>query len=103
MKQIEDRFNKNYHYPWVFLNDEPFTEEFIEFTTKRASGKTEYGLIAEEQWSVPDHIDGQKLSQTLKYMTEKDVIYGDSIPYRHMCRYNSGFFWRHELLMKYNW
>lgn len=28
MKQLEDRFNKNYNYPWVFLNDEPFTEEF---------------------------------------------------------------------------
>ena len=28
MKQLEDRFNRNYNYPWVFLNDEPFTEEF---------------------------------------------------------------------------
>lgn len=28
MKQLEDRFNKKFNYPWVFLNDEPFTEEF---------------------------------------------------------------------------
>ena len=26
--QMEDRFNKRYHYPWVFLNDVPFTDEF---------------------------------------------------------------------------
>lgn len=28
VRQLEDRFNRIYHYPWVFLNDEPFTEEF---------------------------------------------------------------------------
>jgi Glycolipid 2-alpha-mannosyltransferase len=29
VRQMEDRFNRNYNYPWVFLNDEPFTDEFI--------------------------------------------------------------------------
>lgn len=28
MKQMEDRFNKEFNYPWTFLNDEPFTDEF---------------------------------------------------------------------------
>ena len=28
--QLEDRFNKKYNYPWVFLNDEPFDERFIQ-------------------------------------------------------------------------
>jgi alpha 1,2-mannosyltransferase len=28
MKQMEDRFNKEFGYPWTFLNDEPFTDEF---------------------------------------------------------------------------
>ncbi|ANB11433.1 mannosyltransferase KTR2 [Sugiyamaella lignohabitans] len=27
IRQIEDRFNRNYRYPWVFLNDDDFTEE----------------------------------------------------------------------------
>ena len=29
MKQAEDRFNKEFRYPWVFLNEEPFDENFI--------------------------------------------------------------------------
>ena len=29
MRQLEDRFNGEYGYPWVFLNDEPFSEDFI--------------------------------------------------------------------------
>lgn len=28
MKQMEDRFNKKFNYPWIFLNEQPFTEEF---------------------------------------------------------------------------
>lgn len=30
IKQLEDRFNHKYNYPWVFLNDEPFNERFIQ-------------------------------------------------------------------------
>ena len=26
--QLEERFNKRFGYPWVFLNDEPFSDEF---------------------------------------------------------------------------
>lgn len=28
MKQMEDRFNKKFHYPYVFLNEEPFNDGF---------------------------------------------------------------------------
>ena len=28
VRQLEENFNRRYHYPWVFLNDEPFSEEF---------------------------------------------------------------------------
>jgi hypothetical protein len=28
MKQMEDRFNKRFRYPYVFLNEEPFSDQF---------------------------------------------------------------------------
>ena len=28
VRQMEDRFNKKYKYPWVLLNEEPFTNNF---------------------------------------------------------------------------
>lgn len=31
MKQIEDRFNRKFNYPYVLLNDEPFTEDFQKY------------------------------------------------------------------------
>lgn len=27
MRDIEDRFNHKFRYPWTFMNDQPFTDE----------------------------------------------------------------------------
>lgn len=73
IKQIEDRFNRNYAYDWVFLNDEEFSEEFKRETTRLVSGTTHYGLIPKEQWSFPEWIDTQKAAETRERMRqEKD-------------------------------
>lgn len=31
VRSMEDRFNRKYKYPWVILNEEPFTAEFIQY------------------------------------------------------------------------
>lgn len=28
VRELEDRFNHKYNYPWTFLNEEPFSEDF---------------------------------------------------------------------------
>ena len=28
IRELEDRFNHKYHYPWVFLNEVEFTDDF---------------------------------------------------------------------------
>lgn len=28
VRELEDRFNRRYGYPWTFLNEEPFSDEF---------------------------------------------------------------------------
>ncbi|CAG8578463.1 2464_t:CDS:2 [Cetraspora pellucida] len=101
MRQLEDRFNRHYNYPYVFLNDVPFTEEFKKFTSALTNAKTEYGLIPEKHWSIPSHIDKKLVEQNLEKM-RNEILYGGSLPYRHMCRFESGFFFRHELLDKYD-
>jgi len=83
MRQIEDRFNHQYHYPWVFLNDEPFTQEFRLLTSGMASGDVEYGLIDnKKEWSTPEWIDTKKAQEAMEDMVNKDVIYGGSVSYR---------------------
>lgn len=103
IRELEDRFNRYYKYPWVFLNDEEFTEEFRILTSGMVSGKVEYGLVPTEHWSLPSHIDPHKFEKCLEKMEDDGVIYGGSKSYRHMCRFNSGFFFRHPLMLKYDW
>ncbi|AJT73475.1 AIC_G0049820.mRNA.1.CDS.1 [Saccharomyces cerevisiae] len=103
IKSVEDRFNSKFNYDWVFLNDEEFTDEFKNVTSALVSGTTKYGVIPKEHWSFPDWIDEEKAAQVRKEMGEKRIIYGDSISYRHMCRFESGFFYRHPLMDDYDW
>ncbi|BDD55358.1 alpha 1,2-mannosyltransferase 2.4.1 [Monascus purpureus] len=103
IRQVEDRFNRNYHYDWVFLNDQPFNDDFKKLTTALVSGKTHYGVIPKEHWSYPSWIDKNKAKKVREEMGEKKIIYGDSESYRHMCRYESGFFFRHPLMLNYEY
>lgn len=103
IKNVEDRFNRHFHYDWVFLNDEPFTQEFITTTTAMTSGKTKYGLIPREHWSYPEWIDQEKARLTREEMKKQKIIYGFSEPYRHMCRFESGFFYRQKVLDEYEY
>ncbi|OJJ50818.1 hypothetical protein ASPZODRAFT_11665 [Penicilliopsis zonata CBS 506.65] len=103
IRQVEDRFNREYHYDWVFLNDKPFNDEFKKITTALVSGKTYYGLIPEEHWSYPEWIDQDKAKKVREEMGRRKIIYGDSESYRHMCRYESGFFFRHPLMLNYEY
>ncbi|KAK4100789.1 glycosyltransferase family 15 protein [Parathielavia hyrcaniae] len=103
IRQVEDRFNRRYNYDWVFLNDKPFDDNFKNVTTSLCSGKTHYGLIPEEHWSFPEWIDKDKAAKVREDMKERKIIYGDSISYRHMCRFESGFFFRQPLMMNYEY
>ncbi|KAK6457165.1 mannosyltransferase [Scheffersomyces xylosifermentans] len=103
MRSLEDRFNRNYRYPWVFLNDVPFTEEFKEQTTLMASGETFYELIPAPDWDMPEFIDNDKFEKSIEEAIKKEVIYGFSKSYRNMCHFNSGYFYKQERLLNYDW
>lgn len=103
MKQMEDRFNKKFQYPYVLLNEKPFEEKFKKRVSEITDAKVEFGLIPNDHWFQPDWIDEEKASQERKKMAENKVIYGGSLPYRNMCRYNSGFFYRHPLVQQYRY
>ena len=103
IRQVEDRFNRRYNYDWVFLNDADFDDTFKSVTTALTSGHAKYGKIGTEHWGFPDFIDQDKAQKVREDMHERKIIYGDSVSYRHMCRYESGFFFRHPLMLDYEW
>ncbi|KAH7926325.1 glycosyltransferase family 15 protein [Leucogyrophana mollusca] len=103
MKQIEDRFNRKFKYPYVFLNEQPFTQEFKNYITALTDAPVEFGLIPHDDWYQPSWINETRATEAREAMVQNSVIYGGSVPYRNMCRFNSGFFYRQELLQKYRY
>ncbi|KAJ6617031.1 glycosyltransferase family 15 protein [Mycena sp. CBHHK59/15] len=103
VSQLENKFNHKFGYPYVFLNEEPFTDEFKRTVKQLTDADIQFGLIPHDHWYQPASIDEAKAAASRKNMEENHVIYGGAVPYRNMCRFNSGFFYRHELLKPYRY
>ncbi|KAG1782534.1 glycosyltransferase family 15 protein [Suillus placidus] len=103
VEQLEARFNRKFNYPWVFLNDEPFSTDFKRRVSVLTDANVSFGLIPREDWIQPDWIDEGRAQEGRNNLVRQGVIYGGNVSYRNMCRFNSGFFFRHELLTPYKW
>ena len=94
VKQMEDRFNKKFQYPYVFLNDVQFEEKFKTWVNasyyyyridrwpcfRRVSELTDatvqFGLIPPDHWHQPKWIDESKATAERDKMVANNVIYG---------------------------
>jgi alpha 1,2-mannosyltransferase len=59
-------------------------------------------LIPKAYWSFPKWVNEDKARRLMKDMEQKNILYGGSLSYRHMCRFNSGFFYRLDVMKKYD-
>lgn len=100
---FERRFNEKYNYPYVFLNDIDFISEFKDEMRRLSNSEMMFGTIPKEHWGYPPWVDPQKAYLARKDMENRKIIYGGSESYRHMCRFNSGFFYRHPLLANFEY
>ncbi|KAF9201682.1 alpha 1,2-mannosyltransferase 2.4.1 [Haplosporangium sp. Z 27] len=62
-----------------------------------------FGVVPREHWSYPAHINQTQAALNRKDMEARNVAYADSESYRHMCRYESGFIFHHELVQEYDY
>lgn len=100
LRNFEDRFNRRFKYPYVFINDKAFSKGFKSYIRSIVSAPVEFGIIPKTMWGYPSWIDLDKAADTREKM--KNIIYGSSESYRHMCRFFSGFATRHPLIAKYD-
>lgn len=103
LHDFEDTFNKKYGYPYVFLNNDDFTEEFKTAISHVISTKAEYGKVEGDAWGMPSWIDEVKATAAMQDLKNRNVIYGGDLSYHNMCRFFSGFFYKHELVKKYEY
>ncbi|KAF9163011.1 alpha 1,2-mannosyltransferase 2.4.1 [Actinomortierella ambigua] len=105
MRMLEYSFNQRYSYPYIFLNNKPFTDHFMTHIRGMTKADVRFGLIPNEHWSYPDFVNQTLAAANRRQMEANKVPYGESESYRHMCRYESGFIYRHPLVqsLDYYW
>ncbi|KAF2213016.1 glycosyltransferase family 15 protein [Cercospora zeae-maydis SCOH1-5] len=103
LKSVERHFNRWFHYPYVFLNDGEFNSTFKEAVTNYTSSPVEFGQIGPEHWGFPNWTDANVAKEGIRKQGDQAIMYGGMESYHHMCRFYSGFFYKHELLQKYDW
>ena len=103
IKSVERHFNRWFHYPYVFLNDGDFNTTFKETVLNYTSSTVEFGKIGPEHWGFPDWVDKSTAQEGIAQQGDQAIMYGGMESYHHMCRFYSGFFYKHELLQKYEW
>ncbi|GAA5882615.1 hypothetical protein JCM16303_002073 [Sporobolomyces ruberrimus] len=103
MRSIEMRGNRRWGYPWVFMNDEPFDQEFMDGVKSITRSEVHFHVIPKEHWSYPEWINQTYAAEERQKMVDENVIYGGSESYRHMCRFNSGFFFQQTILDQFDW
>lgn len=100
---VERHFNRWYHYPIVFLNDEAWTEEFMAAMKKAVSGEARFEVIPQDEWTFPAWMDKDAARQSIKRQGERGILYAGMETYHHMCRFYSGKFYTLEALAEYKW
>ncbi|KAH3663761.1 hypothetical protein OGAPHI_005163 [Ogataea philodendri] len=105
IKQIEKKFNSKFHYPYVFLNEKPFTDKFMSGIKAVVSGTAYFEHIDAADWEQPDWIDVKKQNQDMRQLDSENVGYAKQVSYHNMCRYYSLGFYNHPRLrqFKYYW
>lgn len=103
LKSIERHFNRWWHYPYVFLNDGDFDQVFMDTVKNYTSSPVEFGKIDRSMWGFPDWVDHEVAREGIRKQGDAAIMYGGMESYHHMCRFYSGFFYKHPLLMKYEW
>ncbi|GAK63672.1 glycosyltransferase family 15 protein [Moesziomyces antarcticus] len=105
LQHLESTFNDRPHhrYPYVFLNDKPFSDNFKLRITRAVSSSVEFGQVPPEMWDIPPEIDMVRARKAWDRAASRGMPYGGSQSYRQMCRFQSGYFFRHPLVLKYKY
>lgn len=89
LTSFESQFNHRYHYPVVFLNNEPWTDEFKQGVSAIVSGQVFFDTISPDMWGYPDHVDQETARAHIKDQGDRGIIHAGQESYHHMCRFYS--------------
>ncbi|KAM0747060.1 nucleotide-diphospho-sugar transferase [Meredithblackwellia eburnea MCA 4105] len=98
LKNIEDSFNERLGYPYQLLTDGQLpNKQVMRKVDAITKGKASWWLMDDTQgWGKPSWVPKADVEDSIKEI-------GFNEGYRNMCRFYSGFFWRHPAVAKFDY
>lgn len=105
LNSIQEHFNQWYNYPFTFLNNEEFTQEFKKAVRIAvAPAEASFGTLAPGQWELPHgNYSEAEAREALDSQGDRGILYGSNAAYHKMCRFFSGAFYKHPLVQRHQW
>lgn len=103
IKQLENSFNSKFNYPYTFINDQPFTNKFMEKMKALTSAEIHFTQVPPEMWDKPDTIDLELEQKGQKKLVAENVAYAQKASYHNMCRFYSKSFYKVPELLNYKY
>ncbi|CAO3643195.1 unnamed protein product [Cunninghamella blakesleeana] len=106
IRELQDKFNHNHHYPYIIFTNEPLSNKFKEAVATLTKNNAVFEILDKRTYGeYPSFIDKEKVQHARKEMSEKNIIYGDSEDYRFQARFFSGLIFSHPALedIDYYW
>ncbi|SCV05380.1 LANO_0H06216g1_1 [Lachancea nothofagi CBS 11611] len=101
---IERHFNQWYQYPYVFINDESFTDEFVRQVKAATRAEIRFGVLSDLEWEFPPDVREKLVfKESIENQGDRGIMYGSLESYHKMCRFYSGAFYKHPLVAQYEW
>lgn len=90
LEMVETRFNRFFHYPIMFVNDEKWEPEVMAALNSSVSGDAIFEQIPVDKWGYPKGMDVKAAEKAMEDQGRGGVKYGGTVSYHHMCRFFSG-------------
>lgn len=94
VRSIERHFNQWFNYPYVFLNNERWSEEFMTIMNATVSGEAKFEYVPSDAWTFPDFIDKEtalaSIAEQGNHGQWSKASKAGMESYHHMCRFFSG-------------
>jgi hypothetical protein len=113
LASFEPYFNSKYNYPYVLINETPFSEEFkaailstvLSYRSMdNSKPRIIYSVIPPKDWDYPDFISRARARDNLEKSKKSWTIsYGGLKSYRFMIRYFSGPFFHNPDLAEFDY
>ncbi|KAI9476446.1 MAG: nucleotide-diphospho-sugar transferase [Benjaminiella poitrasii] len=105
IRNLEDQFNKNYHYPYIIFSNEELDEQYRELASSLVGpfGSMRFEIVDKELYGYEAHTDLKKAAQAR--IDLNTIMFGDSEDYRFQSRFMAGTIFRHPLMQEldYSW